>query len=323
MRNPRRLRLLLALLLLTSFTLLTVDSRSGGSAFSSARSAVGRVLSPVQSAVRSVTAPVGRSVSAALDSGRADRRITELERQDADLRRQLAAEQQAGDDLAALRQLQYYGFRGDFSTVGARVLARGETVGDAEQTVTVDVGSADGIAADMRVVTPVGYYVGRVRRVDGPHRSVVVLVTDRSNRVSVQLAKGKSYLTVAKGQGPGQPLAVAFSDTTRQLKVGDEFSTVDGTADGSSVAVPGGVLVGTVSRLTGISGIEQGAELTPAADVASLDVLGVLVAAPGPPRRAVLPNIPPPSPSPSPSPSPPRTGPPGPASSATSVAAPP
>lgn len=294
MRDTRRLRLLLALLLLTSFTLLTIDSRSGGGgAFGAVRSAVGTVLDPLQRGVRAVTAPIGRGVSAALDSGRDGRRITDLQRRLAEAQRELDAQRKAGDDVAALRALQQYGFRASFTFLPARVLAQGEAFGGAEQTVTLDVGSADGVTEDMRVASPNGALVGKVRRVVDAHRSLVVLVDDRTSTTLVQLrASKRSDLSEVTGQGPGQPLQLTFGDVTTQLKIGDPLFTVDGTL--GTTPVPGGVEVGTISRLEGIQGLAQAAEVTPTVELSALDQVGVLVAQSGPPKRAVLPNAPPP-----------------------------
>jgi len=291
-RDSRRLRLVLAVLLLTSVTLLTLDARGGGGgAFGAVRSAVGTVLSPLQRAVRAVTAPVGRAAAAAANSGRDARRIADLERDNAALLRERAADAQASKDLAAIRSLGYFGFRGSFRLLPAKVTARGTVLGEAEQTVTIDVGTADGVQADMKAVDPQGHLVGRIRRV-GAHDALVVLLTDRTSSTGVQPANGKVFFSTVTGQGAGLPLTLTDGDLTRGLKTGDPFYTVEATTPGG-VFIPGGLPVGTVTRVgSAVGTLAITASVQPYADLGTLDQVGVAVGQTGRPRRAVLPNTP-------------------------------
>ena len=103
-RDSRRLRLVVALLLLTSFTFLTLDSRSGHGAFGGARRIVGDIFGPIAHAVHGITAPVGRAFSAAIHSGRDKNKIRDLEKQITILNQNIASDtenQKARDSLRA------------------------------------------------------------------------------------------------------------------------------------------------------------------------------------------------------------------------------
>ena len=262
MRGPR---LLLVLLLLTAFTLTALDARSGdGSPFDALRRGADAALGPAQRALGSGTRAVGQLVGGDSDEqaelrAENDRLRAELRRTD-DLRRRVA-------QLDALLAL---GDAGSYPMVPARVTAVGSAFGF-ESTVTVDAGSADGIAPGQTVVDGSGL-VGRTLRV-GPFTSTVLLLTDPGFTVGARLTREG---TVGLATGTGDDLELALVEGGRVAE-GDALLTT-----GSDTFVPG-VPVGRVTSVeTGGGTLVTTASVRPYADLGSLDLVGVVTA---PPRR--------------------------------------
>jgi len=292
-RDSRRLRLVLALLLVTSVTLLTLDLRAGRSgAFGALRTVVAAALGPLQSGVGAGTAPIGRAIGAAVHSGRDSARIADLERQNGDLRRQLAADAQGRSDAEFLRRIGYLTFRGRYDIVGAAVAGVGGPVGGGEQTLTLDVGTGDGVREKMAVISADGL-VGEVVR-SFPSTCLVRLLTDRTFTVGAQLERpvGPPVFATVSGQGPGRPLLLSYADSTRPLAPGTRLVTYRAT-------VPQGIPIGTVTDVDNqVGAVEQTASVRPLADLAGLDVLGVVRTEPRTTARPGLPALPPPAPGP-------------------------
>ena len=262
MRGPR---LLLVLLLLTAFTLTALDARSGGgSPFDALRRGADAALGPAQHALGSATRAAGKLVGGDSDEqaelrAENDRLRAELRRTD-DLRRRVA-------HLDALLAL---GDAGSYPMVPARVTAVGSAFGF-ESTVTVDAGSADGIAPGQTVVDGSGL-VGRTLRV-GPFTSTVLLLTDPGFTVGARLTREG---TVGLATGTGDDLELALVEGGRVAE-GDALLTT-----GSDTFVPG-VPVGRVTSVeTGGGTLVTTASVRPYADLGSLDLVGVVTA---PPRR--------------------------------------
>jgi rod shape-determining protein MreC len=314
-RDTRRLRLVVALLLLTAFTFLTLDARSGHGAFGGVRRVLGDVFGPVERAVSGVTSPIGRAFSSAFHSGRDDKRIRTLQQQNAALRQTINGLGQAQKDKASLDQLSYGEFRGQYKTVMAHVVANGAPVSDLSQTVTIDVGSMDGIKVDMPVVASddANGLVGQVVAVDRS-TSTIRLITDRNLQLGVTFPdRAKPPPAFVQGAGPGAPLRLTVADPQAGLQPGLTLYTREQQALPDFPAIPGLLPVGTVTRVTTQVGDNQAtADVKPFSDPAKLDVVGVVVA---PPRQlARVPISPVPSPTP---PAPPATTSPTPSASVT------
>src|SRR3954470_3679950 len=153
MRDNRRARLILAMLLLTAFTLITLDYRSG--AGGPLRDAGNAVFGPVERAVSAVVRPIGRFFSSLghlsgyrSDNERLRGRVQQLEQQ-------LRLTDADRGELAQLRKLLDLAGRGQFRIEPARVVAVGTGLGF-ESTATIDVGRRDGVHKNMTVINGVG-----------------------------------------------------------------------------------------------------------------------------------------------------------------------
>lgn len=276
MRGPR---LLLVLLLLTAFTLTALDARSGNSSpFDALRRGADAALGPAQRALGGATRSVGKLVGGDSDEQaelRAEnaRLRAELRRTD-DLRRRVA-------QLDALLALKDYG---SYTMVPARVTAVGSTFGF-ESTVTLDAGSSDGIAPGQTVVDGSGL-VGRTLRV-GPFTSTVLLLTDPGSTVGARLTR-EGTVALATGTGDGLELALVERGGVAE---GDALLTT-----GSDTYVPG-VPVGRIDSVeAGGGALVTTARVTPYADLASVDLVGVVTEPPRSTPRVPLPPSPRPAP---------------------------
>ena len=273
MRGPR-LRLLLGLLVLTAFTLTVLDAQDGGSPFAVLRRGADTVLGPLQ---RGAAAAVR-----ALPGGGSDADVARLQQENDALRSrvlELEGAQVRGEELAALLRLKD---EGSYTTVLAQVVGVGSAT-PFETTVTLDVGSRDGVREDQTVTSGRGL-VGRTVRV-GPDTSVVALLTDPTVTVGARLNTGSRAFGLATGTGDGRlEFALLTGGEAAALQVGEALVT-----GGSDTYVPG-VPVGRITAVTAPGeGVVPTATVAPFADLDALDLLQVVVAGPRTEPRVAIP----------------------------------
>lgn len=295
-RDRRRTRLLLTLLLLTSFTLITLDYRSGsGTPFGFLRNAASAVFGPLERAATAIARPVGDAVSSLGHLGRDQKRINDLERQNQDLQEKLRLGELDQARVAELTKLDALAGRGGFTRIAARVIAQSGGIGFAS-TATIDVGSRDGLKRNMTVINGDGL-VGRIEFV-GRTSSTVLLANDRMFSVATRLVPSLEQGHV-DGQGRNKPLSFTLLSQTTSLKAGQNLVTLG--AAGGSLFVPE-VPVGVVTRVLRTPGaLTRTADVRSFVNFSSLDIVGVVTKAPRTvPRGALLPPSPTPSPTPTP-----------------------
>lgn len=285
-RDTRRTRIVLALLLLTSFTLITIDYRGGDdSPLAGLRGMAAAVFGPVQRAAAAVVRPVSDTLGDIGQLGEHEARIDELQRDNDDLRRQLRTSELARNRAAELDALLRVAGAGRYRIVPAQVVAVGPAQG-LSWTVALDAGSRDGIRAGMTVLNGDGL-VGRVKSV-GPLTATVLLVVDPTSAVGVRL-EGSMELGTLGGQGSG-PLELELFDAQVSMSSGDRIVTF------GSTFVPG-VPVGEVVAVERTPGtLTRAATVRPYVDFTAIDLVGVVVE---PPRRNPRDSLLPPRPSPS------------------------
>lgn len=296
MRDTRRARLVLTLLVLTAFTLLTLDFRtSSGGVLEALRSGVGTVFGPLEGAVSSAVRPIANALSG-IDFGGAHAQIQRLEQRIAALQAQVHTSAADRRRLAQLESLWHLTGAGQLRVVPARVVALGGADGF-EWTVTIDVGSRDGITRLMPVVSGAGL-VGRVVHVSPGYCTVLLAIDPRSD-VGVRLAD-TGQVGYVTGDGPGA-LTLRLLDGHAVLHAGERLVTFGSLADRPYVAE---LPVGTVTRVVSTPGAPtRTAIVTPFVQFTALDDLAVIVAAPRSiPRNALLPPSPAPTASPRPAP---------------------
>jgi rod shape-determining protein MreC len=282
------------LLLVISVAFITLDYRSAS--FNGVRSAAQAVFGPVQRGVTAVAAPVGRFFAGIPDAAGSHGRISELERQNADLQRRLRESTLTGSRADELGRLELLAGQGQYRVVPAAVVSVGASLGF-EWTVTIDAGTRDGVKVGMTVVNGDGL-VGRVKQANGT-TAVIVLAIDPGSSVGVRLA-GSNELGVASGGGLG-PVTFAPLDPQTRVQVGDRLVT--GPYGGSTYVA--GVPVGEVIAVIGDPGsAAREAAVRPYVGFTALDLVGVVLAGPREdPRDSVLPARPTASPTGAPGPS--------------------
>jgi rod shape-determining protein MreC len=290
-RNARRARLVLVVLLLAALTLVTIDARSGSNA--PLRRLGSSVFGPVENAVSRVFRPVGSFFSGLAHSGSLKSQNTQLRNQVDSLRSRLAQDQDDETAYRKLEKLDGLANQGHFRMVFADVTSAtdGASALGTRWTVAIDVGSADGIQLEQTVMDSAGL-VGRVIRVSA-HSSTVLLLCDREFSVySYVGATGEQGFV--KGTQAPDAMQLQLFDPKEDIAVGDRLVT-HGDSN-FAPQVPIGIVTAVEPGTTAVGGKE--ATVKPFVDVGRLggDQVGVIVSSPRTvPRGALLPSSPPPT----------------------------
>lgn len=268
-RRFGRSRFTLAILVLASLTVLTLDFRDSGPV-DALRGVAATVFDPVRSAGKTVADPFANGWNGMFgydDLKKANERLRKqvdtlkAERVDADVARR---------ENAALKAALGIKQTSDIPTVAARITSGPLTSFDA--TLQIDRGSGDGVKKGMAVVTAAGL-VGRVLRVTGG-RSTIELITDPSSRFGIRLAK-QGDLAIAQGSGRSGTLDVDGRISTKTVVRRGDAVVTSGNEDSP---FPAGVIVGRVQSVgfTSDRG-EKTLVVDPNADLSALTYVTVLL----------------------------------------------
>jgi rod shape-determining protein MreC len=291
MHDTRRVRLVLAVLLVAAIALITIDFRDGGT--SGARGAGSGIFGPVERVASDVTSPVSSVFDWVTGGPSSASKIASLQAANARLRAELSQAQLSRADEAQLSSLLRLAGKGGYKVVAASVIAAGQDYSD---TVTLDVGRKDGVRAHETVLNGQGL-VGTVTQVSSG-TSTVLLATDAVSVVGARMAGNDQIGSIT---GTGKSLS---GPTVLQLKLFDGNATLQAGQDlvtfGSVHNTPyvPGVPIGQVTRVQGNAGsLTQTALVKPFVNFTSLGVVGVVVGGPAQdPHDAVLPAAPKPAP---------------------------
>jgi rod shape-determining protein MreC len=274
-KQVRRRRAVLALLIIGSFLLLTVTY---GQSSGSVQSTVSTVFSPLQTVADRALKPA-RDLVGWFDKTFAARgENSKLKEELASARRQAVAGQEALSENAQLRKLVGLDrnpplAESAYTPVTGRVIGRSPTVWNS--TVTIDIGSGDGVAVDDPVVAE-GDLVGRVASAQGGSAQVT-LITDHASAVGAKVLPAGVQGVIRPDVGDPEDLILDFIDSTRHVHGGQSVVTSGWRAQGLASHFPPGLPVGEV---TSASIVEQEASqqvhLRPYADIANLDLVQVL-----------------------------------------------
>jgi rod shape-determining protein MreC len=265
-RDSRRVRQLLALLVLTSFTLITIDYRSGDeSPLTSLRGLAGSIFGPIERGVATVVRPVGNALATLGDLGSLDGEVKKLRAEQA----RVQAESRRADDirrqLDEAQRLLKLASDGQFRLVAAHVV--GVAPSSFEWTVTIDVGTRDGVRKDMTVVNGDGL-VGRVIGAT-PYSSQVLLAVDAKSKVGARLAyTGEGGLLGGNGLGD---MTFEMTNPTAQVDIGQPVVTAGSTF---TAEVPIGQVKATRSTPGALT---RTVVVTPFVRFTALDTVGVII----------------------------------------------
>jgi len=286
MRDTRRTRAILGLLLLTSLTLVVLSLRGGGGG---ARASASGFFAPVENAASAVVRPVRNFLASISTLGTKDQQIADLQKQIDALQQQVNTTEYDRNRAQELNDLLHLAGAGQYKTQFAQVIAIGPAQGFA-WTVTIDVGSRQGIKLDQTVINGKGL-VGRIVATTSTTATVALLV-DATSTVG---ARVESSMQVGFLNGTGDPhsLELQLLDPFAPVAVGDRLVSY-GIKGGAYVP---GVPLGTITSVEGTPGqLTRVAKVDPYVDATSLDVVGVVVVPPKDnPGDSVLPPKPTPT----------------------------
>jgi rod shape-determining protein MreC len=259
----KRSRSVLIALLIVAIALITIDFRGGGS--SGAHSIGGRIFGPVER--------LSGDVTGWFRGGGGNAEISALQKQNDQLRAQLAQAQVASQRTAQLGTLLHLTSKDGYKVVTAAVIAAGGAYSD---RVTISAGSSDGIAVNETVLNGDGL-VGTVIATT-PTTATVQLVTETGATVGIRMA-GTGQIGALTGTADSfsgtAPLKLTLFSATATLKRGEELVTFGSV--GGRPYVPG-VPVGRVTTVTTQPGsLTPTALVAPFADFTGLGVVGVVI----------------------------------------------
>lgn len=283
-RRPSRA--VLGLLLLASFTLITLDVRGGGdSPLDPVRSAVGDVFGPVEKGAASAVRPFTVVPRFFRSTEGLHKDMAALQAENSSLRGELAtssADRHRADELdgllASSRSTGY-------ALVPARVVAMGPAQ-SFSRTVTIDAGTTSGVHADMTVLNNDGL-VGRVLRANRSSATVLLLV-DQESVVGGRLGSSAEvgFLRGRGAVGGSARLDLDLVDASASATEDDALVTW-GSRNGAPYVA--GVPIGRVSAVYSTPRQQSTqAVIRPFVDFSSLDVVGVVVAKDARSDRAVI-----------------------------------
>ncbi|MBL7497207.1 rod shape-determining protein MreC [Frankia sp. CNm7] len=268
-REQRRSRLVVAILLVITFTLITIDYKTGRGA-GGVRGFLHGAVGGVENGVTAVARPIGRTVSSLVHPNRYHDRADRLADENAALRRELASRVEVtrqAEELAALRLLAD---KGQYTIIPARVIAVGDVSGT-DWTVTINAGKADGLATDKIVLNADGLVGTVVSLTD--HTAVVRLFCDPRSKIGARLESTQLLGAVSGGSGPNT-LTFTLYDASYRVRPGERLVTF------GSLDYVAGVPIGEVTKVTDVDGLSRTAEVRPYVSVGKLDMVAVVVGKP-------------------------------------------
>lgn len=287
MRDTRRARLILGLLLTAALVILTIDHRAGDSSPLGPLRGIGAsVFGTAERLGAAVVRPVGAFFGALIDAPQAQERIKRLEAENAQLREGLTSAVLDKSRSTELRRMLGLAGQKGYTVIAANVVARRGLPGF-EDAVEIDLGTEDGVRPDMTVLNGDGL-VGRVVKASGT-TATVVLLSDPASSAGARL-EGGNELGVVSGVGSGGRLVrFRLLDSTAPLTQGLRLVSFGSEKGAPYVA---GVPIGVVAQVEATPGeLTRAAYVQPYAKLSALDVVGVVVRGPARgEREAVSPS---------------------------------
>jgi rod shape-determining protein MreC len=277
-QRPRSTRLLVVALVSISLAVITLDYRQRESGpLAGIGAAAKTFMAPMQEAVTTVTEPVGDFFSGIANLPSLADENESLRREIASLKSEIQADafdQEQYESMLALLELSQ---ALEPPVVASTVIANG--VSNFEHTITIDKGSADGVAVDQPVATgspEAPMLVGRVVAVTQSSADVRLII-DRSFAVAATI-QGTNEAGLVEGNGDAD-LRMSLVEPGTLIE-GDEAVFTQGyELDGEAGLYPPGMLIGQVSRLVpGDNATQEFVEVRPAVDFETLQFVLVLQA---------------------------------------------
>ncbi|HXR30403.1 MAG TPA: rod shape-determining protein MreC [Solirubrobacterales bacterium] len=274
-KQVRRRRAVLALLIVSSFVLLSITYGQGSRGL---QSGVSTIFSPVQSVADRALKPARDLVDWFDKTFDARGENSRLKSQLVIAREQAVAGQEALQENAQLRSLLELdrdpAFAASaFEEVTGRVISRSPTVW--RSSVAIDLGDGDGVRVDDPVISGDGL-VGRIASV-GPSSSQVMLLTDHASAVSAKVVPPGVQGVIKPEVGNPEDLVLDFLDSTKRVHRGLAVVTAGWRAQGLASNFPPGLPIGEVTSAPVDEQVaSQQVQVRPYADLRNLDFVQVL-----------------------------------------------
>ena len=273
-KQVRRRRAVLALLVLSSFALLTATygQQSGG-----LQRGVSATFGPLQEGADRALKPARDLVNWFDETFAARGENERLQSEVENLRGKVAAGETALSENNQLRKLLGLREAGElpfgFDLVTGRVIARSPTIW--YSTVTIDHGSSAGVHVNDPVVSGDGL-VGRITSTT-PGTSQVTLITDHTSAVSAKVVPAGIQGVIRPEVGNPTDLVLDFIDSSQHVQEGETVVTSGWKARGLSSLFPYGIPLGRVTRATiAEQEASQQVHVRPFADLRELEFVQVL-----------------------------------------------
>lgn len=274
-KQVRRRRAVLALLIVGSFVLLTLTYSHGSTGF---QRGVSTIFSPVQGVADRALKPARDLVDWFDKTFDARGENSRLRGELVTARKQAVAAQEALQENAQLRKLVKLDGSpplafSAYKLVTGRVISRSPTVW--RSSVTIDVGSGDGVGVDDPVVSGAGL-VGRIASVEGGSAQVMLL-TDHASAVAAKVVPSGVQGVVKPEVGNPEALILDFIDSTKRVHGGQTVVTAGWRAQELASLFPPGLPLGEVTKASIERQLaQQEVDIRPYADLRNLDLVQVL-----------------------------------------------
>jgi rod shape-determining protein MreC len=278
-KQVRRRRAILALLVGLSLILLTAYfGESIGGPLRTIQRGMLEVLSPIQEGASRALKPFHDLVNWVGDTFDAKDRASRLQKERDQLRKQVIGAQQARTENVQLKRMVDLNAGRDlalstYRPVTGRVIARSPSLWFT--TITVDVGSSDGVRRNQPVLDGAGL-VGKVTDTTAD-ASIVTLITDHSSGVSSTVQQNNDSGILETAAGNPNDLLLQFLPPKSTVKRGETVVTSGTKSSRLDSLFPPGIPVGTVTRVDPEElNLYQRVHVKPFADLRRLNFVQVL-----------------------------------------------
>jgi rod shape-determining protein MreC len=274
--DARKSRLLLAALVVSHLIVISQQVDGGGGA-SLLERVIFDLLSPLQRGVATGLRGAQAAWTGYVDLRHVRQENARLEERLATMETDLDGERQRAGEAARLREMLDLKKALPLETVAAEVVARDGTPWF--RTLTLDRGTAAGIALNAAVMSPTGV-VGRVIAL-GPRAARVQLLLDRDSGVAVQIERSRATGVVSGQVGAESAaktdLIMKYVSALADVAVGDQVLT-----SGLDRIYPKGLVVGRVRAIGPSAGLFKEVVVSPSARFDQVETVLVVRGGPEP-----------------------------------------
>ena len=269
-RRTLRDRVFIAMLVLATVTVLTLDFRTG--ILDGVASSTAQLFGSMQSGLRSFVQPFENVVRSIGDLGGLRDENRRLRAENLQLRRQAETFTDVARENARLHSLLQLESSSGIRAVHARVI--GASLSGLERSATIDKGTRDGIVTNRAVLAPEGL-VGRVSWT-GRDSAKILLLTDAQSAVGVRIGEsGETGLARGTGRSNLELELVSRAALDQGAVKSGDIVLTSGYQGG---IFPAGLPVGRVEAVTLASrGLSYTISVRPFARLTQLDILSVAV----------------------------------------------